>query len=406
MPAVTARPVPAPGRARRTRVLRSTVATALLVVVSLIALLGVGLPMLLGLQNYVVTTGSMRPALEPGHLIGVRQTPIEEVHVGDIVTFQIVSGRPETATHRVVGVTSGVEGERSLITQGDANDVPDAEPVTEVQLRGVVVYAVPVLGHLAAWATPAVKSVLVSLLGAGVVLYGTVLVARGLRRPRAAARRALAASVSVVVFGAIAWSPVGATAATAAAPGTEGTASPIELSLDGDQWSTETELLLFDGSDVLVPGDVLERSLWLRNGSDDPAESSVVARWIPVDPDHPAHRSLAGDLRVTIGHETLAPGQEWHGVELRPGEMREILVTAELPLGATSHDSRAASASLVIDVALSRSAPPEPGSGQEPPREGGTLPVTGSSLVLLLLVVAGIAGGLELTRRGRRDQRA
>ncbi len=124
------------------RVLAWTVllsATALVVV-------GVLVPRLVGGTPYAVLTGSMAPALPPGTLAVTRPVDIDEVRVGEVVTYQLRSGEPTVVTHRVVG-TRVVGGERLLLTRGDTNSVIDAEPVQQVQLRGRVWYAVPWLGR-------------------------------------------------------------------------------------------------------------------------------------------------------------------------------------------------------------------------------------------------------------------
>jgi signal peptidase len=86
-------------------------------------------PRLGGATPYTVLTGSMEPRFPPGTLVVVRPVPIEEVGIGDVITYQLHSGDPTVVTHRVVGVSTTLGGEQSLITQGDANDIPDAAPV-------------------------------------------------------------------------------------------------------------------------------------------------------------------------------------------------------------------------------------------------------------------------------------
>jgi signal peptidase len=93
----------------------------------------------------------MAPALPRGTLIVVR--PSDDVGLGDVVTFQLRSGEPEVATHRVVGVGTTVNGEPVYTTKGDANDVADVEQVAAVQVRGELWYHVPFLGYVAALLT-------------------------------------------------------------------------------------------------------------------------------------------------------------------------------------------------------------------------------------------------------------
>ena len=104
-------------------------------------------PRLAGATPYAVLTGSMEPTYPPGTLVVVRPVDPAQLGVGDAVTYQLESGEPTVATHRIV--TRGVngKGEHWFRTQGDANSAPDPESVRAVQVKGRVWYAVPHLGH-------------------------------------------------------------------------------------------------------------------------------------------------------------------------------------------------------------------------------------------------------------------
>ena len=96
---------------------------------------------------YTVLTSSMEPDFPPGTLVVVRPVAPEDVAVGDVITFQLVSGRPEVATHRVIAITASPEGTPEFVTQGDANPKPDEAVVVPAQLKGGLWYAVPELGR-------------------------------------------------------------------------------------------------------------------------------------------------------------------------------------------------------------------------------------------------------------------
>ncbi|MBO9521285.1 MAG: signal peptidase I [Nocardioidaceae bacterium] len=115
--------------------------------VVLVLALTVVLPRIGGGSTYTILTGSMRPSLPPGTVVVVRPTPAEKIRTGDVITFQLRSGDPTVATHRVrsVGVSAG--GELRFVTQGDANDAPDVAVVRPVQIKGVVWYSVPWAGY-------------------------------------------------------------------------------------------------------------------------------------------------------------------------------------------------------------------------------------------------------------------
>lgn len=110
--------------------------------------LAVAIPRIAGGTPYTVLTGSMEPDLPPGTLVVVRPVDAEDIALGDVITFQLESGKPTVATHRVVAVGTRLDGEQVFTTQGDANGIPDRNPVREVQVQGRLWYSVPYLGHL------------------------------------------------------------------------------------------------------------------------------------------------------------------------------------------------------------------------------------------------------------------
>ncbi|CAB4738824.1 unannotated protein [freshwater metagenome] len=172
-----------------TRARRHPTVARLVRAVSWVVLLGVTalvtvavlVPRLAGATPYTVLTGSMSPAYPAGTLVVVRPVDLEDVRVGDVVTYQLRSGEPAVATHRVVGVGWTADGEKVLTTRGDANAAVDAAPVREVQLRGEVWYSVPWVGHLNVLLSPGQHQLLVQLAAGALFLYAAVLLLRGWR---------------------------------------------------------------------------------------------------------------------------------------------------------------------------------------------------------------------------------
>lgn len=125
-------------------------------------------PRVFGAEPYVVLTSSMEPALPPGTLVVVRPVDPDEIGTGSVITYQLESGKPQTVTHRVVGVGAEGSGERVFTTRGDANDAADLEPVRAVQVRGELWYRVPWVGRFVNQVSPGhralVEAVLVGLL--------------------------------------------------------------------------------------------------------------------------------------------------------------------------------------------------------------------------------------------------
>ncbi|PZE56830.1 signal peptidase I [Curtobacterium sp. MCLR17_044] len=167
--------------------------TGLLLLVAALAVVLIVVPKATGSMPLTVLTQSMEPTLPPGTLLVVRPTPIDNIRVGDVVTYQIVSGQPAVVSHRVVSVSSSSNGERTFVLKGDNNAEADPAPVTAVQIRGVVWYSVPEIGIVnqvvngsRSWLIPAVAGVLLT--------YGAVMMTAGFvsaaRRRRAGTSRA------------------------------------------------------------------------------------------------------------------------------------------------------------------------------------------------------------------------
>ncbi|MFL4472967.1 signal peptidase I [Paeniglutamicibacter sp. MACA_103] len=155
-----------------------------LVAAALAALVLVAVPLLTGSQTYSVLTNSMKPNYGPGTLLVIKPTPFESLKVGDVVTYQLASGRPEVITHRIESIAADQEGHRTLVTRGDNNDVADDAPVTEVQVRGKLFYAVPSAGFAANWLGSHDRGLAGNLAAAGLIGYGAFTIIRGLRARR------------------------------------------------------------------------------------------------------------------------------------------------------------------------------------------------------------------------------
>ncbi|WP_332761781.1 signal peptidase I [Pseudarthrobacter sp.] len=145
------------------------------------ALVLIVVPRATGSQTYTVLTNSMAPAFPPGTFLVMRPVDYDELKYGDVVTFQMYSGRPDVETHRIVGFAATQEGEKTLITKGDNNGVNDAEPVREPQVKGKLFYAVPYVGYAANRLGNADRSLWVTLGATGLIGYGALLVVKGIR---------------------------------------------------------------------------------------------------------------------------------------------------------------------------------------------------------------------------------
>ena len=165
---------PAPARqsgfAALTQAVAAGLSAGLLLLVLGVAILVIAVPALVGGMPLTILTGSMSPSMPPGTLVVVKPTPVDEIQVGDVLTFQLESGKPALVTHRVVArVTDTGSDAIRFVTQGDANARPDESEVLPVQVKGTVWFAVPWLGWVnqfmggaRGWLVPVIAAALFS----------------------------------------------------------------------------------------------------------------------------------------------------------------------------------------------------------------------------------------------------
>ena len=116
-----------------------------IVVLLAVALVGVRL---IGLQPYVVLSGSMEPTYHVGSLIYVKSVDYKELKVGDPITYMI--SQDTVVTHRIVEVLVDEEDPNTIryFTQGDANAVADGSSVHYKNIIGKPVFSIPYLGYV------------------------------------------------------------------------------------------------------------------------------------------------------------------------------------------------------------------------------------------------------------------
>jgi signal peptidase I len=111
--------------------------------VSVLALLPTGL----GLDRYVLSSDSMDGpgGISRGTVLLERQVPVDDLEVGDVITFHPPpsSGEDRMVTHRVVAL-----GDGGIITKGDAEPEPDPWVLRpQDPTVGRVDFTVPVVGY-------------------------------------------------------------------------------------------------------------------------------------------------------------------------------------------------------------------------------------------------------------------
>lgn len=93
----------------------------------------------------VVTSDSMLPALKPYDMIVVKRVSIDEVNVGDIITFDSHIEGIGIIAHRAIEVFDD-HGKIGISTKGDNVEEPDGWVVHDEDFVGKVVSSVPSMG--------------------------------------------------------------------------------------------------------------------------------------------------------------------------------------------------------------------------------------------------------------------
>jgi signal peptidase len=99
----------------------------------------------LGWAPTLVTTGSMEPLVTPGDIVMIRPVSPEELTPNSVVLYD----RADTGRvlHRILEQLP----DGTFRTGGDANAVPDSEPVRLAEVEGAAVLAVPWIGRPSLW---------------------------------------------------------------------------------------------------------------------------------------------------------------------------------------------------------------------------------------------------------------
>lgn len=104
------------------------------------------IPSIGGIFPLIVLSDSMHPKIQSGDLIICQKHDVNDIRVGDIVSFY-GSSKKTLVTHRVTDIV--LENEiMALKTKGDANNTPDEALVKADDVVGVYKTRVPYLGHV------------------------------------------------------------------------------------------------------------------------------------------------------------------------------------------------------------------------------------------------------------------
>jgi signal peptidase len=107
-----------------------------------------GTPKLFGLQMFAVLSGSMEPHIHTGSVIFTKpNVPVDQLHVGDVITFKPTETPDILITHRIQEINS-TSGVLEFVTKGDANDSADPSPISATNV--IAQYSnitIPYLGY-------------------------------------------------------------------------------------------------------------------------------------------------------------------------------------------------------------------------------------------------------------------
>jgi len=117
--------------------------TLLIILVLIMVMMLVGVR-IFSIQPFIVLSGSMEPEFMTGSIIYVKDVDVNDLKVGDAITFNMTEG---VATHRIVEIVTDKRGGVAYRTQGDVNERPDGSLVTQENVIGSPIFSIPYLGY-------------------------------------------------------------------------------------------------------------------------------------------------------------------------------------------------------------------------------------------------------------------
>lgn len=124
----------------------------------------------LGFRLFSIDSGSMTPAIRQGELVIVK--PQASYAEGDIITFSHRNDPTQFTTHRLVQRSEDKDLNRvTFTTKGDANDSPDLATTIKSQIVGKVLFSIPLIGYLVAFAKTQLGFVILVVIPATILIY-------------------------------------------------------------------------------------------------------------------------------------------------------------------------------------------------------------------------------------------
>lgn len=122
-------------------------------------------PSVFGYSFLNVSSESMEPYIEKGSLVIVKNTNVDKLNTGDVITY-FLDNKNVTVTHRIVKINN-IDNKKVITTKGDANNVEDNRQVTEDMIVGKVIFHIKVVGKIFIF----IKKYFVFFLAAIIILY-------------------------------------------------------------------------------------------------------------------------------------------------------------------------------------------------------------------------------------------
>lgn len=343
-------------RAHSGKAVLNVLSTLLLAVLAVLVVLLVVIPRVYGGSALTVISGSMIPTYRPGDVVVIRPVPFNEIQSGDAITFQLESGRPEVATHRVVGLSVLADGTREFVTQGDANNAPDIEPVREVQVRGKVIYSIPMVGWATTIFSGSIKEKLLLGAAVGLIGYGAFAVLKP--RPKVVSRNATSQGHIVSVVFVSAAAATGAVLSQAAPVyAADMPDQPFSVSTNGVDWQAPPLTSFLPAGFSLVPGSSHTGTVVVRNDSFEEIRS-VLDVLIESD-----FNDFGGDVVFEVTDP--ASGESMETFSIAAGEQIEL--EASVSFAADSNDPELMAQDLTLLV-TARSALANPPAEEPTPQ--------------------------------------
>jgi len=133
---------------------------------------------ILGFRSFIVLSPSMVPTFDEGSLIIIKETALNKLQIGDIITYKPLKDDDTLLTHRIVKI-SGEAPNALIVTRGDANNIDDPNPVSPDTILGKTVFHMNGLGSfIVNLRTPPGIAAMIGVIAVGLFLIPYLLAPR------------------------------------------------------------------------------------------------------------------------------------------------------------------------------------------------------------------------------------